>query len=121
LIEILPDTLRQASGALRYRPVSNFPAATRDLALIADESVPAAQVMTALTKSARKALNNAFALERVELFDLYRGAGLPEGKKSLAFGLVFRAADRTLTDDEVNKVFAAVQQDIAAAGYPVRR
>ncbi len=121
LVEVLPDTLRQASGPVRYKAVSTFPAATRDLALIADESVPAAQVQTALTKSARKALNNAFALERVELFDLYRGSGLPEGKKSLAFGLVFRAADRTLTDDEVNKVFAAVQQDIEAAGYPVRR
>ncbi|MBE2214002.1 MAG: phenylalanine--tRNA ligase subunit beta [Opitutaceae bacterium] len=121
LIEILPDKLRQSSGPVRYKPVSTFPAATRDLALIADDSVPAAQVLTALTKSARKALNNAFALERVELFDLYRGTGLPDGKKSLAFGLVFRAADRTLTDDEVNKVFAAVQQDIEAAGYPVRR
>lgn len=121
VIEILPDKLRQASGAVRYRAVSTFPAATRDLALIADESVPAALVMTALTKSARKALNNAFVLERVELFDLYRGKGLPEGKKSVAFGLVFRATDRTLTDDEVNKVFAAVQQDIEGAGYPVRR
>lgn len=121
LIEVLPDTLRQSAGVVRYKPVAAFPAATRDLALIADDSVPAAQVQTALTKSARKALNNAFALERVELFDLYRGAGLPDGKKSLAFGLVFRAADRTLTDDEVNKVFAAVQQDIEAAGYPVRR
>lgn len=121
VVEILPDTLRAAGGPVRYKAVSPFPAATRDLALIADESVPAAQVQTALTKSARKALNNAFALERVELFDLYRGTGLPEGRKSLAFGLVFRAADRTLTDDEVNKVFAAVQQDIEAAGYPVRK
>ena len=121
LIEVLPETLRQVAGPVRYKPVSTFPAAMRDLALVADESVPAAQVQTALTKSARKALNNAFALERVELFDLYRGKGLPDGKKSLAFSLIFRAADRTLTDDEVNKVFAAVQQDIEAAGYPVRR
>ena len=120
-IEILPEKLRQGSALPRYRPVSTFPAATRDLALVCDESVPAGQVLAALTKCARKALANAFALERVDLFDVYRGKGLPEGRKSLAFGLVFRSADRTLTDDEVNKAFADIQRDIEATGYPVRR
>jgi phenylalanyl-tRNA synthetase beta chain len=121
ILEILPDKLRTKREAVRYRPVSTFPAATRDIALICEDHAPAGPVQVALTKAARKALNNAFALEQVELFDVYRGAGLPEGKKSLAFSLTFRAADRTLTDDEVNKIFNATQADIEAAGYPVRR
>ena len=50
------------------------------------------------------------------MFDVYRGEGLPEGRKSLAFCLSFRSADRTLTDTEVNEVFGRIQRDIAADG-----
>jgi phenylalanyl-tRNA synthetase beta chain len=59
---------------------------------------------------------NAFALGIVGVFDVYQGKGLPEGTKSLAFSLVFRAADRTLTDDKVNAVFTKTQQSIVADG-----
>jgi len=52
----------------------------------------------------------------VTVFDVYQGKGLPEGTKSLAFSLVFRAPDRTLTDDEVNTVFTKIQQSIVADG-----
>lgn len=121
VIEVLPARLRTERAAIRYRAVSTFPAATRDVALVCDGDAPAAQVQLAVAKAARKALNNAFALEKVDLFDVYHGAGLPEGKKSLAFSLTFRAADRTLTDEEVNKVFTATQVDVEAAGYAVRR
>jgi phenylalanyl-tRNA synthetase beta chain len=55
-------------------------------------------------------------VESVGVFDVYQGAGLPDGKKSLAFNLVFRAADRTLTDVEVNGVFAAIQLAVVADG-----
>ncbi len=101
--------------------MSAFPAATRDLAVVCDEAVRAGDVQAALTRAARKALANAFALERVGLFDVYRGSGVPEGRKSLAFALTFRAADRTLTDDEVGRVFAAVQAEIEGAGYTIRK
>lgn len=121
VFEILPEKLRSVGGMARYKPVSAFPAATRDLALVCDESAPAAKVETALVKVARKALNNAFALEKTSLFDVYRGKGLAEGKKSLAFSLTFRAADRTLKDAEVSKVFATIQSEIESAGYPVRK
>jgi phenylalanyl-tRNA synthetase beta chain len=50
------------------------------------------------------------------VFDVYTGPGLPEGKKSLAFSLSFRSAERTLTDDEVNAAFGKIQQALAAAG-----
>jgi phenylalanyl-tRNA synthetase beta chain len=55
-------------------------------------------------------------VEAVEVFDVYRGTGLPEGKKSVAFALSFRSAERTLTDDEVNAVFTQIQQGIVADG-----
>ena len=56
------------------------------------------------------------------VFDVYQGKGLPEGTKSLAFSLVFRAPDRTLTDDEVNAVFTKIQDDVVAtSGYLIRK
>ena len=56
------------------------------------------------------------------VFDVYRGAGLPEGKKSLAFSLVFRSAERTLTDDEVNAAFQKVQDEVVkTSGWQVRK
>ena len=93
-----------------------FPAAWRDLALVVDAATPAAEVQKSLAKVARAAVGNAFALERAAVFDVYQGKGLPDGKKSLAFNLVFRSNERTLTDDEVNAAFVRIQQDIAADG-----
>lgn len=118
---ILPEKLRCDRQPVRFRAVGAFPAATRDVALICDDGIPAGEVATALTSVTRKVLKNAFALEAVKLFDVFRGQGLPEGKKSLAFSLVFRSNERTLTDAEVNTVFAAVQTEIESVGYPVRK
>ena len=77
-------------------------------------ATPAVDVQKALAKAARAVVGNAFALEIVGVFDVYQGKGLPEGTKSLASSLVFRAADRTLTDDEVNAVFTRTQESIVA-------
>jgi len=53
---------------------------------------------------------------------VYQGQGLPEGKKSLAFSLVFRASDRTLTDEEVNKVFSKIQDEVVkTTAYQIRK
>ena len=65
---------------------------------------------------ARSATGGTFSLETVGIFDVYQGAGLPEGKKSLAFSLSYRSAERTLTDDEVNVAFTKLQHLIAADG-----
>jgi phenylalanyl-tRNA synthetase beta chain len=94
----------------------------RDVALVADIATPADEIRRALTKIARAATGNAFGLENVAVFDLYQGKGLPEGKKSLAFSLVFRAPDRTLTDDEVNAAFSKIQDEIAkSTPYQIRK
>jgi phenylalanyl-tRNA synthetase beta chain len=121
VIEILPDVLRRRGRIPRVKPLSNHPAATRDLALVCDRTLAAAGVQDVLTKAARKALNNAFALEEVAIFDVYEGTGLPEDKKSIAVSLRFRAPDRTLKDDEVNGVFASIQQAMEKDGFTVRR
>ena len=83
---------------------------------------PLPPVTLIATKLARTAVGNAFAVERVSVFDVYHGAGLPEGKKSLAFGFTFRAADRTLTDDEVNGAFQKIQDELArTSGWSIRK
>ncbi len=117
MLAIRPDKLAAAPVRRRYQDFSNYPAALRDLALVVDATRPAEEVRQRLLVVARSALTGtAFQIEAVNVFDLYTGAGLPAGKKSLAFSLSFRSAARTLTDDEVGAVFARIQQDIAADG-----
>ena len=116
MLAILPDKLPEDHDHRRYQPFGHFPAALRDIALVADAARPAEDVRRALHKVATAATGNAFSVESVELFDVYTGAGLPEGRRSLAFALKFRSAERTLTDDEVNTAFAKIQKDITADG-----
>ncbi|MFT3782765.1 MAG: phenylalanine--tRNA ligase subunit beta [Nibricoccus sp.] len=119
---ILPEKLASAEAHRRYQPFSLFPAALRDLALVVDQNLLASEVQKTVAKLARAAAGSAFALESIDVFDVYQGKGLPEGKKSLAFSLVFRAADRTLTDDEVNTAFNKLQADITAStAYQIRK
>ena len=76
------------------KPLPKFPAVTRDIALVVDESVGAGTMMDTIRKAAKN-------LEDVKLFDIYRGDKLGANKKSVAYSLVFRASDRTLTDQEI--------------------
>ena len=116
LFAILPEKLAAKSGPRRYRDFSHYPPALRDIALVVDAVTPAEDVRRKLAQAAQTAVGGLFAVERIAVFDVYQGQGLPEGKKSLAFSLVFRAADRTLTDNEVSTTFARIQQEIAADG-----
>ena len=103
-------------------PFSRLVLVLRDLALVVDAAVLAEDVRRTLAQTAKSVVGDAFAVEQVAIFDVYQGRGLPEGKKSLAFSLVFRAADRTLTDDEVNAAFAELQDGIVKdTGWTVRK
>ncbi|WP_253219824.1 phenylalanine--tRNA ligase subunit beta, partial [Actinomyces naeslundii] len=96
-VEIDLDPLLEAVrsvGALQVKPVSTFPAAKEDIALVVDEAITAAQVEDLVRQAAGD------LAEEVRLFDVFRGAQLGEGKKSLAVSLVLRAPDRTLTAEE---------------------
>ncbi|WP_297849723.1 phenylalanine--tRNA ligase subunit beta [uncultured Corynebacterium sp.] len=77
--------------------LSSFPAVHQDVALVVEEEVPAEAVRRTLEESAGE------LIEEVALFDVYRSESLGENKKSLAFGLIFRAPDRTLTEDEASE------------------
>jgi len=122
IFAILPEKLGGDAARRRFTEFSLFPAALRDLALVVDAATPAAEVQEALAKTARAAAGSAFAVESVRLFDVYTGQGLPEGKKSLAFNLVFRSAGRTLTDDEVNAAFQKLQDDLVkTTGWQIRK
>jgi len=113
---ILPEKIPATGVRRRFAEFSLFPAALRDLALVVDAATPAADVQKMLANTARAAVGSAFAIERIAVFDVYCGKGLPEGKKSLAFNFVFRASDRTLTDDEVNTALSRIQREIVADG-----
>jgi phenylalanyl-tRNA synthetase beta chain len=93
-------------------PVSAFPFATRDVALLVPTAVAAREVQDALTAGARDASGGGL-LEDIRLFDVYTGEQAGEGRKSLAYTLRFRAADRTLTAEEAS---AARDAAVAEAG-----
>ena len=90
-----------AADVIVAKHISGFPVATQDVALVVPQDVPADEVLAALREGAGE------LLEDVALFDVYAGPGIEEGKKSLAFGLRFRAIDRTLTADEASEARAA--------------
>ncbi|MBQ2747127.1 MAG: phenylalanine--tRNA ligase subunit beta [Firmicutes bacterium] len=90
--------IEKASIEKSYKPLPKFPAMTRDIALIVSEEVKVGD----LEKTIIAAGGNL--LESVELFDVYRGKQVEEGKKSLAFSIVYRDAQKTLTDDDVQGV-----------------
>ncbi len=96
-----------------YTPLPKYPTVTRDLSLICDEAVTVAQAEEVITAAAGK------LLREVKLFDIYRGKGVAEGKKSMAFSMKLRADDRTLTDADseavISKVLAAVSEKLGAA------
>jgi phenylalanyl-tRNA synthetase beta chain len=99
------DEARSHSSA--FKPYSLFPPSDRDLAFF----IPTQISVTELERTMRKAAttSNGSLLSSVELFDEYRGANVPDGQRSLAFRLVYRAPDRTLTDEEVNPVHQKVR------------
>ncbi len=99
LAEIDFDVLcSQATSERRYEPLPRYPAITHDIALVVDEKIPAGKVHQLIMEAGGVLLTEA------RLFDLYRGAPIPQGKKSLAYSLTYRAPDRTLTAEEVMKI-----------------
>lgn len=98
--------IRCARPVTRYQSLPRFPAVVRDVALIADETLPIQAVIDAV-----QALENPLITE-TRLFDLYRGAPIPDHKKSLAYSIAYRASDRTLTTQEINILHAQVIEHI---------
>ena len=102
LIIAYPLALILANTDKSYKKLPKFPSTQRDLALIADNGVLAAQIEGIIKKKA----GNIF--ESLTLFDVYKGKQVPEGKKSMAYSVVFRAEEKTLTDEDVNPVVDSI-------------
>jgi phenylalanyl-tRNA synthetase beta chain len=111
----LDSIVALTAGALEvYSDVTSFPAVLQDLAVVVSEEVPASRVEEAVRAGGGELLGG------VSIFDLYRGAQVGEGDKSLALRLEFRAPDRTLTDEEVAERRAAIERVLESIGGRLR-
>ncbi len=112
LFELDVDALARvvSTEPVRYRPIARYPGALRDLAVVLDANVPAAQVQAIIERDA--------LVSHATLFDVYEGAGVAAGKRSLAYRVLFQAPDRTLVGDEVSRamatIVAALEREVGA-------
>lgn len=97
-----------------YHPLPKFPAVSRDLALLCDKSIP----VQTLEKAIRRGVGSV--LESVKLFDVYEGEQIPAGQKSVAFSLLLRSADHTLSEEEIGRVMNKIMKNLTAAGAVLR-
>lgn len=98
----------------QYTPLPKFPATTRDIAMICDDSIPVLELEKAIKNAAGK------NLESVKLFDVYKGTQIPEGKKSVAYNIVLRSKDSTLTDADADAAMKRVVKALTALGAELR-
>jgi phenylalanyl-tRNA synthetase beta chain len=95
-----------ARDEITVQVLARLPAVTRDLAFVVDEATSHESLVDAIGKA------GGALLERVELFDVYRGAPVPEGHRSLAYSLTFRSPERTLTEDEVGAAMRQIETSV---------
>ena len=103
------ELMKQQLPEPTYVPLPKYPTVSRDLAVVCKEEITVAQVEEIIESAAGKLLRN------IRLFDIYRGTGVPEGKKSMAFSLELRADDRTLTDSDSETVVTKVLDALKSA------
>ena len=98
--------------AATYTPLPKYPSVSRDISVVCDEAVTVADAQNVIVNAAGKLLRS------IRLFDIYRGTGIAEGKKSMAFTMELRADDRTLTDADseqiMSKVLSALDEKLGA-------
>ena len=95
LLTFIPDSIQ-------YSPVPRYPYVERDVAIVVDENIAASEI---------KGITDSFSselIEKVSIFDCYKGGNIPEGKKSLAIGIVYRSKEKTLTDEEVENIHSSL-------------
>jgi phenylalanyl-tRNA synthetase beta chain len=113
--EVDLDAIVAAADAVpRYRDLTSFPPVRQDLAVVVDEDVPSASVVGSVREAAGP------LLREVHVFDVYRGAQVGEGRKSLALALTLQAPDRTLSDEDVGPVRERIVARLTAQGGELR-
>ncbi|HOK71964.1 MAG TPA: phenylalanine--tRNA ligase subunit beta, partial [Bacillota bacterium] len=96
--------LEAVDEAKSYEPLPRYPAIERDVAMVLPRAVSIADVAELIEKTGGELVRS------VTLFDVYEGLPVPEGKRSIAFTVTYRAQDRTLTDEEVNRLHEEVRK-----------
>ena len=108
----VPTLMKYSSDKFSFDVLPKYPAIVRDLAMLVDEGVNASDIEKTITKNGGKFFKN------VTLFDVYTGKQIADGKKSMAFTMLFQSNDKTLTDEEVdesfNNIIAAVEKEFDA-------
>lgn len=110
----IPEMLEHAATEISYQPLPKYPATTRDLSLVCDDGIPVAQLEQAI----RKAVGNI--LEKVTLFDVYKGQQIAQGKKSVSYSISMRSHDGTLTDEQADGAMKRVLKALKAMGAELR-
>lgn len=98
-----------------YKPLPKFPAVERDFAMLVDKEVPVGNIERAISSGAGR------LCEKIELFDVYEGAQIPDGKKSVAYSVWLRSQDSTLTDKEIEEANAKIIKKLEAIGAELRK
>ena len=106
----LDKLLAKKTGKMKYKEISKYPTVKKDISILVDTDITSNEIAVAIKKSAGSLLLNT------EVFDVYTGKGIEEGKKSLAYSLTFGTNDRTLTDEEINKVLEKIIEKLSKIG-----
>lgn len=110
----IDELMSAASGRITYKPLPKFPATTRDLSLICDDEIPVAELEKAIKGAVGK------ILEKVTLFDVYKGKQIEDGKKSVSYSISMRSHEGTLTDEQADGAMKRVLKALSALGAELR-
>jgi len=102
-----------ANVETKYRQLPKFPAISRDLSLVCDDETESGDIIDIISKAGKH-------LEQISLFDMYKGAGVPEGKKSLSYKLVMRRDDKTMENEEADKSVEKILKALAEKNITLR-
>lgn len=110
----IPELMAKSNTDKKYKPLPKFPATARDISVVCDDSVPAAQI--------EKAIKIAVGgiLEKITLFDVYKGKQIEAGKKSVSYSISMRSHDGTLTDEQADKAMEKVLKALSAMNISLR-
>lgn len=111
----MPPIVEQATFNRKYTGIAKYPAVTRDISMVMKKDILVGQVDEMIRK------NGGSILESFHLFDVYEGAQVASGHKSVAYSITFRAKDKTLEDKEVNEVMANILADLEKLGIELRK
>lgn len=111
----MPEVEARAGFNVKYEGIAKYPAVTRDISMVMEKSILAGDVEAIIRKNGGK------ILESVTLFDIYEGAQIKDGYKSMAYSISFRAKDRTLEDKDVNEVMTKILNGLSKIGIELRQ